>query len=482
MHNFRARFPARATTFRAVKRALETSRRPLLGTILALALIACAALPASASAGFNDGFADAVAHPEGTNGKDWVETFHANLGSATKETGEPNHAGFPGGHSVWISWHFYEDTDARADACGAKGADLLIAVYSGGAVNELTAVGSDSEESENGCVSVRFEAEEGSDYRIAVDAKSSPGTTSMNFSMGRYPANDDFADAIVLPEFPTSVDVDPGLGGTEPGEPAAIGAGNSTWYRWTAGKSGLVSINNCDNWPQLYATVFTGAALEELTQIAEPIANGGICDETRFEAEEGTTYSIRIAGFTGKGGEMSVDFGWVGKTLLTVSRTGSGSGTVASEPAGIECGASCEASFYRGPLDYGQIPIALTATPDPGSVFVGWSGEGWSGLTWSPQNDWGEPECGSEPVCEFGMFGTPTEVTAEFEEAPLLAISGGESRSDTLQSTPPPPAPAAAAAAPHALPSPHRRKPKCGKHRKGKKQAKAAKRRRACKR
>jgi hypothetical protein len=465
-----------------VNEAIETSRRPLLGILLALALIACAAIPASASAGFNDDFADSVAHPEGTSGKDWIETFPATLSSAGKETGEPNHAGYPGGHSVWISWEFYEDTDAQASACGAKGADLLMAVYTGSAVNGLTEVDSESEESEKGCVSVRFNAEEGTTYRIAVDAKSTPGTTSMYLNMGRYPANDDFADAIVLPEFPASVQVDPGLGGPELEEPVQEkGPANSVWYRWTAGKSGPVSINNCDNWPQLYATVFTGPALEELTQIAVPAINGGICDETRFDAVEGTTYSIRIAGSTGKGSKMSVDFEWVGKTLLSVSKSGSGDGTVVSEPAGIECGGSCEASFYRGLLDYGPIPITLTATPDSGSVFVGWSGEGWSGLTWSPKDDWGEPECGSEPICEFLMFGTPTDVTAEFEEVPSLVISGGESRSDKLQSIQPSPIPAASP--PQESTPPQRKKPKCGKHKKGKKKsAKAAKRRRACKR
>jgi len=463
-----------------VNGAIEPSRRPLLGILLVAALIACAAVPASASAGFNDGFADSVAHPEGTS-KDWIETFPANLSPASKETGEPNHAGYTGGHSVWISWEFYEDTDARASACGANGADLLIAVYTGSAVNELTEVASESEETEKGCISVRFNAEEGTTYRIAVDAKSSPGTTSMYFNMGRYPPNDDFADAIVLPEFPTTVQVDPGLGSPEPEEPPmAKGPGNSVWYQWTAGKSGPVSINNCSNWPQLYATVFTGPALGELTQVAEQTINGGICDETRFDAEEGTTYSIRVAGSTGKGGKMSVDFEWVGKTLLGVSKSGSGDGTVVSEPAGIECGGSCEASFYRGLLDYGPIPITLTATPDPGSVFVGWSGEGWSGLTWSPKDDWGEPECGSEPVCEFLMFGTPTDVTAEFEEVPSLVITGGESRSDTLQSTPP--SPISAASLPQASTPPQRKKPKCAKHKKGKKPAKAAKRRRACKR
>jgi hypothetical protein len=463
-----------------VKRALETSRRPLLGILLVLALIACAAIPASASAGFNDDFADSVAHPDGT-GKDWVETFPANLSPATKETGEPNHAGYPGGHSVWISWEFYEDTDTRARACGAKGADLLIAVYTGSAVNELTEVDSESEEDEKGCVSVRFDAEEGTTYRIAVDAKSSPGTTAMTFTMGRYPPNDDFADAIVLPEFPTSVSIDPGLASPEPGEPpqGEHEPGNSTWYRWTAGKSGPVSINNCAKWPGLYATVFTGPTLEELTPIATPMFVGGICDETRFDAEEGTTYSIRVAGFTGKGSTMTVDFEWVGKTLLTVSKSGSGSGTVVSEPAGIECGGSCEAGFYWGLLDYRGVEIALTAVPDPGSVFVGWSGENWAGLDWTPPQGWGEPECGSEPVCEFQIF-EATAVTAEFEEVPSFVAPEPESGSKSTQSTSSSQAPGEPS--PQASTPPRDKKPKCAKHKQGKKKAKASKRRRACKR
>jgi Divergent InlB B-repeat domain len=491
VHNFCTRFQVGPSTFPALMKDLESSRR-VRGAflLLPLLLLALLAIPASASAGFNDDLADSVAHPEGTSGKDWIETFPANLGPATKETGEPNHAGYAGGHSVWISWQFNEDTDARASACGAKGADLLIAVYTGSAVNELTEVASQGEETAAGCAVVRFDAEEGATYRIAVDAKSSPGTTAMSFYMGRYPPNDDFADAIVLPEFPTTVHVDPGFASLEPGEPPAAphSSGNSAWYRWTAGKSGPVSINNCDNWPRLTATVFTGPGLGELTQIAEPAINGGICDETRFEAEEGTTYSIRVEGSTGKGDKMTVDFGWVGKTLLTVSKSGSGSGTVVSEPAGIECGGSCEASFYRGLLDYGGIPIELTATSDPGSVFVGWSGEGWFGETWSVQG-WGEPKCGSEAVCEFQMFGTPTEVTAEFEELPSLSgpdVPGSELPGSDLPNSDLP-GNAAAATAPttavappeppaaplQASPDPKRAKAKCGKK---KKRAKAGRR------
>ena len=54
--------------------------------------------------------------------------------------------------------------------------------------------------------------------------------------------------------------------------------------------------------------------------------------------------------------------------LLTVAKNGSGSGTVTSHPTGIDCGSDCSESYAFGS------DVTLTATPDPGSVFAGWSG------------------------------------------------------------------------------------------------------------
>jgi len=56
---------------------------------------------------------------------------------------------------------------------------------------------------------------------------------------------------------------------------------------------------------------------------------------------------------------------------LTVTRTGSGS--VASSPAGISCGSTCSATFASG------TSVSISATPATGWVFTGWSGGGCSG-------------------------------------------------------------------------------------------------------
>ncbi len=54
---------------------------------------------------------------------------------------------------------------------------------------------------------------------------------------------------------------------------------------------------------------------------------------------------------------------------LTVNKAGGGSGTVTSDPAGINCGADCTEIYDEGTI------VTLTARPDPQSFFAGWSGD-----------------------------------------------------------------------------------------------------------
>ncbi len=60
---------------------------------------------------------------------------------------------------------------------------------------------------------------------------------------------------------------------------------------------------------------------------------------------------------------------------LTVSKAGSGFGSVSSSPGGVSCGADCDQEFETGK------EVTLTATAASGSKFSGWSGSGCSGTS-----------------------------------------------------------------------------------------------------
>ena len=114
------------------------------------------------------------------------------------------------------------------------------------------------------------------------------------------------------------------------------------------------------------------------------------------------SYTYTKAGFhtvsltvTGPGGSDSVTltrYITVYPTLV-VNKTGNGTGTITSNPVGINCGSSCGGNF-----DYHTV-ITLTAVPTAGSTFVGWNGGG----------------CSGTESCTVNVQ-TATEVTAHFEK------------------------------------------------------------------
>jgi len=71
--------------------------------------------------------------------------------------------------------------------------------------------------------------------------------------------------------------------------------------------------------------------------------------------------------------DTTVMAGFEATHALMVTRTGNGSGSVSSDPAGILCGVDCTHNYVAG------TPVTLLANRIGDSVFVGWSGEGCTG-------------------------------------------------------------------------------------------------------
>ena len=82
---------------------------------------------------------------------------------------------------------------------------------------------------------------------------------------------------------------------------------------------------------------------------------------------------------------------------LTLIKSGTGSGTVTSAPAGISCGTSCAATFVQG------AQVLLTASPTGGASFTGWTGAA---------------GCTTATTCTVTLGATDLTVTANFAAAP----------------------------------------------------------------
>ena len=101
----------------------------------------------------------------------------SNVG-ASKEIGEPNHAGNRGGHSVWWTWTAPASGTFVFDTRGSD-FDTLLAVYTGSSVSRLSRVASNDDigggvrQSE-----VSVTAQQGQTYHIAVDGYGVPQAIS----------------------------------------------------------------------------------------------------------------------------------------------------------------------------------------------------------------------------------------------------------------------------------------------------------------
>ena len=88
--------------------------------------------------------------------------------------------------------------------------------------------------------------------------------------------------------------------------------------------------------------------------------------------------------------------------LLTITKAGTGSGTVTTTPAGIDCGAICSATIT------GEPRIALSATADAGSAFAGFAG--------GPSDDCvdGELDAVLDTTCQATFNLIPRTLTVQF--------------------------------------------------------------------
>ncbi len=284
----------------------DSKRRNTVRTLVVTAALLALGAPATATAAppANDAFATPVVL-DTESGDDRIVTI-----GATKEPGEPNHAGNTGGRSVWFLWTAPADGQCAFDTLGSS-FDTLLGVYTGSSVDTLTLVAENDDtgtEGEYGSM-VSFTVTAGTEYRIAVDGFGGKAGAA-NLRWQTAPANDNLADAADLVGRFGSVAGSTEGATWEPGESLEDDVG-TVWYRWTAPSSGPFSFSTAepggsDALEDTVLTGFQGDAIDSLELVAynddDPM-NGYDCCLSRMvvHATAGETYLVQVSGFDENG-------------------------------------------------------------------------------------------------------------------------------------------------------------------------------------
>lgn len=268
----------------------------------------------------NDNFADAPVLQGNTGNATGRNTV------ASKEGGEPNHTGNPGGVSVWYKWTAPAGGQMTFSTLGSD-FNTLLAVYTGSSVNALTEVASNDDAGAGTQSRITFNALPGTVYYIAVDGSVGlpgnitpfTGNVLLNWLSESEVSNDNLAQALALSGNSGSVSDANTRASKENGEPNHAGdrGGRSVWFSWTATFSGPVLFTTLGSDFDTLLSVYTGNNLNGLTPIAanddSPYADSleghVLTCSLSFTATAGTTYRIAVDGSGGRSGNFALRWG-----------------------------------------------------------------------------------------------------------------------------------------------------------------------------
>jgi hypothetical protein len=233
--------------------------------------------------------------------------------NATKEAGEPNHAGNAGGHSVWYQWQAVDTKPVTIDTIGSS-FNTLLAVYTGSSLSSLSLVASNDDIAPGNQQSrVTFNATANTVYDIAVDGYNG-ASGNLILTLDQTIQNDNFANCQFVGGV-NGVAYGANTGATkEVGEPNHAGnqGGASIWYCWTAPITGTATFTTVGSSFNTLLAVYTGNSVTTLTPIASDDdinpATSNLASSVTFNAVGLTMYHIAIDGYNGATGDTILNW------------------------------------------------------------------------------------------------------------------------------------------------------------------------------
>jgi hypothetical protein len=270
----------------------------------------------------NDNYAPGLIVNAGTN-----LTLRGTTVEATRQKGEPNHAGNAGGKSIWWTWRATATGTVILDTVGSD-FDTVLAVYTNSAIqistvsNLVTVASSDDDPANAPLSKVKFTALANQTYVIAVDGRDGfAGNVVLNIfqTRDRAPANDFLSGAARVGSQFMLVSTNVGAS-KEPGEPSHADntGGASLWWRLDAPATQPIRISTTGSSIDTLLAVYTNIAgnlrdpqtavrMDGLRLVAsndDAVGNTNRTSAVEFFPRLGATYWIAVDGYNGAEGTI----------------------------------------------------------------------------------------------------------------------------------------------------------------------------------
>lgn len=162
---------------------------------------------------------------------------------------------------------------------------------------------------------------------FTIEGAGGKAASAQSFAITAAQANDDFANAQIIPSggkiltgsnaAMTAEADEPFHALPEPGTDAAYAPAHSAWYSWTPGTSGPCFVSTSGSSFATRVAIYTGGTLKDLVEVAanEKESDATVTSRVEFNVAAGTEYFIAVDGFAARetvpeqSGEYSLQIG-----------------------------------------------------------------------------------------------------------------------------------------------------------------------------
>jgi subtilisin family serine protease len=219
---------------------------------------------------------------------------------ATKEAGEPNHAGNVGGRSIWYRFTTTSSGTATVTTAGS-GFDTLLGVYTGSTVGALTQVAANDDAAGSVQSTVTFAVAANTTYLVAVDGwNGAAGVVTLNWTLPSGPSP---------PSGSTPL--------TAPGSQSTDTGGDGNGYQTSAGNAladdGVFAVDTNSGTSTSTSCTSSGKDKHRFSQFSLPVPSGA--------AVKGIEVRLDARADSGSGSpRICVQLSWNGGTSWTTAK------------------------------------------------------------------------------------------------------------------------------------------------------------------